>query len=76
MTQEQLKRANFLKKKIDDINDLLSVHKRNVRMTLGSYPNNNQDRSRSIEIEREHHHEILALLKKWRDEYQKELEEL
>lgn len=76
MTKEQLDRANFLTDKIDDINDLLSVHKRNIRMTLGSYPNNNKDRSRDIEIEREHHQEIINLLKKWRDEYQKELEAL
>lgn len=76
MTQEQLERANFLKDKIDEITDLLNVHKRNVRMTIGSYPNNNKDRSTNIEIERKHQQEILALLTKWRDEYQKELEEL
>lgn len=76
MTQEQLERANFLKDQIDEFTDLLNVHKRNVRMTIGSYPNNNKDRSASIEIERKHQQEILALLKKWRDEYQKELEEL
>lgn len=76
MTKEKLERANFLNNKIDDINDLLSVHKHNVRMTLGSYPNNNKDRNRSIEIERKHHQEIINLLIKWRDEYKKELEEL
>ena len=76
MTQEQLERANFLKDKIDEITDLLNVHKRNVRMTIGSYPNNNKDRSTNIEIERKLQQEILTLLTKWRYEYQKELEEL
>lgn len=76
MTQEQLDRANFLKYNIDEINDLLSVHKHNVRMILGSYPSNNTDRRKDVELERKHHQEIINLLKKWRDEYKKELDEL
>ncbi|MBO8472526.1 MAG: hypothetical protein IAB81_02720 [Bacteroidetes bacterium] len=76
MTKEQLERANFLKNTIDEINDFLSAHKKNPRMSFNSFPNNNWDRRASVDIERKHHQEILDLLKKWRDEYQKELEEL
>lgn len=76
MTLEQLERANFIKKKIDGLNGILHVHQKNVIMIIESYPSNNWDKEARIDVERKHQQEILALLTKWRDEYQKELEEL
>lgn len=76
MTQEQLERANFLKKKIDGLNGILHVPQKNVIMVMESYPSNNWDKEAWIYVNRKHQQEILALLTKWRDEYQKELEEL
>lgn len=76
MTKENLERANFLNDKIASINDFLRVHKHNVRMTIYSFPNNNKDDNGNVDIERKYQQEIIDLLKKWRDEYQKELEAL
>lgn len=76
MTKEQLERANFLNRKIVNIDNFLCAHKKNVIMTINSAPSNNWDKDASVNIERKHQQELLGLLKKWRDEYQKELEEL
>lgn len=77
MTKEQLERANFLNHRINKIDEALIAYQKNICMTIVSYPNNNWDKEQSISIvERKHQQEILALLKKWRDEYQKELERL
>lgn len=76
MTKEQLEKANSLKNKIDSIEDFLRVHKNNVHMGIGSYPSNNKDKKIITWIDRKHQYEIIDLLKKWKDEYEKELEEI
>lgn len=76
MTKEQLEKANFLKNKIDSIESFLRVHKNNVHMGIGSYPSNNKSEKVITWIDRKHQYEIIDLLKKWKYEYEKELEEI
>lgn len=76
MTREQLEKANSLKDKIDSIESFLRVHKNNVHMEIRSYPSSNKGERTTTWIERKHQYEIIDLLKKWKDEYEKELEEI
>jgi hypothetical protein len=76
MTKEQLEKANSLKDEIDSIESFLRVHKNNVRMEIGSYPSSNKGKRITAWIDRKHQYEIIDLLKKWKDEYEKELEEI
>lgn len=76
MTKEQLEKANSLKDEIDSIESFLRVHENNVRMEIGSYPSSNKGEGLTVWIDRKHQYEIIDLLKKWKDEYEKELEEI
>lgn len=76
MTKEQLEKAISLKDEIDSIESFLRVHKNNVRMEIGFYPSNNKGERITAWIDRKHQYEIIDLLKKWKDEYEKELEEI
>ena len=76
MTKEQLEKANSLKDEIDSIESFLRVHKNNVHMGIGSYPSSNKGEKIITWINRKHQFEIIDLLKKWKDEYEKELEEI
>lgn len=76
MDTEKLNRANFLRGKIEDINDFISVHRNNVRMNIQSFGTISTDRDCSISLEKKRQKEVIAMLTKWRDEYQKEFEEL
>lgn len=76
MDKEKLDRANFLRGKIEDIEDFIGVHKNNVRMNIQSSGTISTDRDCSISLEKKRQKEVIAMLTKWRDEYQKEFEEL
>lgn len=76
MTKEQLKKANSLKNEIDNIESFLRVHKNNVYMCIKSSPSNNKDKVITAWINRKHQYEIIDLLKKWKYEYEKELEKI
>ena len=45
-------------------------------MGIGSYPSSNKGEKIITWIDRKHQYEIIDLLKKWKDEYEKELEEI
>lgn len=76
MDKEKLYRANFLQGKIESIEDFISVHKNNVRMNIQSSGTISTDRDCSISLEKKRQKEVIDMLSKWRDEYQKEFEEL
>lgn len=76
MTKEQLEKAIFLRDEIDSIESFLRVHKNNVHMGIGSYPSSNKGKKIITWINRKHQYEIIDLLKKWKDEYEKELKEI
>lgn len=76
MDKEKLDRANFLRGKIESIEDFISVHKNNVRMNIQSSGTISTDRDCSISLEKKRQEEVIAMLAKWRDEYHKEFEEL
>lgn len=76
MDKEKLDRANFLQGKIESIEDFISVHKNNVRMNIKSSGIISTDRDCSISLEKKRQKEVIDMLSKWRDEYQKEFEEL
>lgn len=76
MNERKLERANFLKDKIDEIDEILRVCRINVRMEIKSWASNSEDKSYGVTVEREHQQEILDIIVKWRKEYQKEFEQL
>lgn len=45
-------------------------------MGIGSYPSSNKGEKETTWIDRKHQYEIIDLLKKWKYEYEKELEEI
>lgn len=76
MDKEKLDRANFLRGKIEDIKDFISVHKNNVRMNIQSFGTISTDRDCSISLERNRQKEVIDMLTKWLDEYRKEFKAL
>lgn len=52
MDKEKLDRANFLRGKIEDIKDFISVHRNNVRMNIQSFGTISTDRDCSISLEK------------------------
>lgn len=76
MTKEQLEKANSLKDEIDSIESFLRVHKNNVHMGIKSSPSSNKGEGITAWIDRKYQYEIIDLLKKWKDEHEKELEEI
>lgn len=76
MDKEKLDRANFLRGKIEGIEYFIGVHKNNVRMNIQLSGTISTDRDCSISLEKKRQKEVIDMLAKWRDEYQKEFEEL
>lgn len=76
MTKEQLEKANFISYRLKELNRFFNVEKQyhivEIRAKYGDFSGNYEIAT----IEEKHQQELLGLLKKWRDEYQKELEEL
>lgn len=76
MDKEKLDRAISLQHKIKGIKDFISVHKNNVRMNIQSSGTISTDRDCSISLENKRQKEVIDMLTKWLDEYEKEFEEL
>lgn len=76
MNKEKLDRANFLRGRIEDIKDFISIHRNNVRMNIQSYGTISTDRDCSISLENKRQKEVIDMLTKWLNEYEKEFEEL
>lgn len=76
MDKEKLDRAISLQHKIKGIKDFISVHKNNIRMNIQSLGTISTDRDCSISLENKRQKEVIDMLTKWLDEYEKEFEEL
>ena len=76
MDKEKLERSNFLQGKIKGIKDFIGTHSNNVRMNIQSFGTISTDRDCSISLENKRQKEVIDMLTKWLDEYQKEFEEL
>lgn len=76
MNKEKLDRANFLRGKIEDIKGFISIHRNNVRMNIQSCGTISTDRDCSISLENKRQKEVIDMLTKWLNEYEKEFEEL
>lgn len=62
MDKEKLDRANFLRGKIESIEDFISVHKNNVRMNIQSSGTISTDRDCSISLEKNVKKKLLLCL--------------
>lgn len=76
MDNKKLERANFLQGKIKGIKDFIGIHRNNVRMNIQSFGTISTDRDCSISLENKRQKEVVDMLTKWLDEYQKEFDEL
>lgn len=76
MDRNKLDRANFLSYRIKEIEDIISAAKNNVRMNIESLASSNKDHSQSMLVEHKKQQEVIDMITKWRDEYQKEFENL
>lgn len=75
MDKEKLDRANFLQKEIRKINSLIKDIYDNYEIKAQSQ-NTTWYISDNIYYNSQHKDDFVAMLAKWRDEYQKEFEEL
>lgn len=75
MDKEKLDRANFLQKEIKKINSLIKDIYDDFEIKVQSN-NTTWYISENIHDNSQHKDDFVAMLTKWRDEYQKEFEEL
>lgn len=75
MDKEKLERANFLQKEIRKINSLIKDIYEDFEIKVQSN-NTTWYISENIHDNSQHKDDFVAMLAKWRDEYQKEFEEL
>lgn len=80
MTYDKLDKANFLKKKIEQINFFLKSYKQNNKIEIKSVPTNNTiycdcDKLDFL-VEEKHHQEVIDMVTKWLNDYRKEFRAL
>lgn len=76
MDNEKLERANSLRRKINSIDDVVKTIGKGYRLEIKSFSSNGWNESRTFVVENKYKKELIEMINKWRDEYQKEFDEL